>query len=608
MQLRFGGVGLLLAVVSAGALAAAGSRAPTGIPAIQGASHLSPLLGRRVTVDGVVTALRNDGFYLQDQRGDGDPATSDGIFVEAAGVEVGRGDRVRVEATVAERPGGGPPAGLLVTGLVDVRRLSVRSRGERLPSPVRLGAGDRPLPRQIIAPEELPVDLRDTTQVRGNRFTPATDVLDYLEALEGMLVVVPRPTALGPSEHRSGGRADAFVHPDLGPRHARSHERTTPGGILLRSGPDNRGDQNADRIRIAYHPLTAGGGFPALATGDRLADVTGVLEYAYGAFQVSTISPVRVEARSGWTPEVTALRRAADAVTIATYNVLNLSSDSSDRRQRELLGAQIARALGAPDIVALQEIQDASGERDDGAVDGGPTLAALVAAVRGAGGPAYAYVEVAPVNGRPGGVPGGNIRNAFLYDTARVRLVAHRSLSAEALAAADAPDPAAFAGSRDPLEAVFVIGGERLVVVNNHLTSRFGSTPVFGAVQPWVEAGEAEREAQARALHAYVAALTRRNCGARVVVLGDMNTFETTDDLASLLPGSAPILVNLLPRVDHAQRYSYIFEGNSQVLDHIFVTPSLAQEAEIDVVHLNTDFPGATRASDHDPVVARFRW
>ena len=608
MQLRFGGVGLLLAVGSVGVPAAAGSGPPTAIPAIQGASHLSPLLGRRVTVEGVVTARRNDGFHLQDQRGDGDPATSDGIFVEGEGAAVVRGDRVRLEATVAERPGGGPAAGLTVTRLIEVGPLSVVSRGEPLPAPVRLGAGDRPFPRQIMSPEELPVDLRDPAQVRGNRFTPGTDVLDYLEALEGMLVSLPRPTALGPSEHRSRGRADVFVLPDPGPRHTRSHERTSPGGILLRSGPDNRGNQNTDRIRLAFDPVTAGGVFPALATGDRLADVTGVLDYAYGAFQVSTTSPVRVEARPDWTPEVTTLGRAPDAVTVATYNVLNLSPDSSDRRQRELLGAQVAGALGAPDIVALQEIQDESGERDDGAVDGRPTLAALVAAVRRAGGPAYAYLEAAPVDGRPGGVPGGNIRNAFLYDTARVRLVSYRPLTAEALAAADAPDPGAFAESRDPLEAVFAIGRERLVVINNHLTSRFGSTPVFGAVQPWVEAGEAEREAQARALHAYVAALIRRNGAARVVVLGDMNTFETTDDLASLLPGSPPLLVNLVPRVEQAQRYTYIFEGNSQVLDHVFVTPSLADRAEIDVVHLNADFPAATPASDHDPVVARFRW
>jgi predicted extracellular nuclease len=359
---------------------------------------------------------------------------------------------------------------------------------------------------------------------------------------------------------------------------------------------------------VAFDPAMWEGPFPLLATGDRLGDVTGVVDYEYGAFQLTAVAPVRVELASTWRPETTALRRGRGRLTVATYNVLNLSPDSSDERQRTLLGAQIARALGAPDIVALQEIQDESGERDDGAVDGRPTLAALARAIREAGGPTYAFVEVAPENGRPGGVPGGNIRNAFLYDPRRVMLRSHRALTPDVLRAAGAPRPDAFAQSRDPLEAVLTLAGRRVVVINNHLTSRFGSTPVFGAVQPWVQAGEAEREAQARALHAYVARLVSADTDARVIVLGDMNTFEETDDLASILPGSAPVLLPLIPRVPEPQRYSYIFEGNSQVLDHIFVSSRLAVGAEIDVVHLNADFPAEVPASDHDPVVARFQW
>jgi predicted extracellular nuclease len=264
--------------------------------------------------------------------------------------------------------------------------------------------------------------------------------------------------------------------------------------------------------------------------------------------------------------------------------------------------------LRSPDIVAMQEIQDASGERDDGVTDAGPTLAALASAVRRAGGPAYAHVDVAPANGRPGGVPGGNIRNAFFYDTSRVRMLSHRALAPEVLAAAGAPDPATFAESRDPLEAVFEFRGRRVVAINNHLTSRFGSTPVFGAVQPWRQEGEGEREAQVRALHAYVASLLRQDPNARIVVLGDMNTFEFTDDLAAILPGEPPLLTNLALRLADSRRYSYNFEGNSQLLDHIFASPALAGRAEVETVHLNIDFPSEIAASDHDPLLARFRW
>lgn len=579
------------------------------ISRIQGASHLSPLLGREVTTEGVVTALPAEGFYLQDPVGDGDPATSEGILVETwRRGTVGVGDRIRIVGTVAEGAPDGPPAGLRVTRLTQPSAVEVLTRGNRLPPPVVVGAGGLSIPRTaVISPGDLPVDLRDTAQVRLNQFTPDTDVLDFFEALEGMRVTLRRPTALSPTESRGGGRSDFFAHPDAGPGADHRHVRTAAGGVLLRSGPDNLGDQNPDRLRIAFNPMLSREGAPILAVGDRIGDVTGVMEYAYGAFQVSPVAPVTVPGRSRWRREVTTLARSPSRLTIATYNVLNLSADSTDDRQRTDLASQIVRALRAPDILALQEIQDSTGEQDDGVVDARPTLHALASAVIAAGGPTYAYLDVPPVDKRPGGAPGGNIRNAFLYDSARVKLVSYRSLTPPILAAAAAPDPAAFAESRDPLEAVFEFSGRRIIAINNHLTSRYGSTPVFGAVQPWVQAGEAERESQVRALRAYVSGLVDVDPGAHVVVLGDMNTFELSDDLSAILSGASPLLANLISRVAQPERYTYNFEGNSQTLDHIFVTQNLAATAEVDVVHLNVDFPAERPASDHDPVIAGFR-
>ena len=608
MKVRTVVAGTLL--VALGAAGRGWRTEPTPISRIQGASHLSPLLGRQVTTEGVVTALVESGFYLQDPAGDGDSATSDAIFVETQPRgAVGVGDRIRVVGTVAESASVGPPAGLRVTRLTQLSALAVLSRENPLPRPVIIGAGGLSIPRTtVIAPAELPVDLRDSAQVRLNRFTPDTDALDFFEALEGMLVTLRSPVALSPTERRGPGRSDFFAYPDAGPAAEDRHLRTAAGGVLLRSGPDNLGNQNPDRLRIVFDPLLYRERAPVLAVGDRLGDITGVMDYAYGAFQVSPIAPVAVIARSGWRREVTAIERSPARLTIATYNVLNLSADSTDELQRTGLASQIARALRAPDILALQEIQDSSGELDDGVVDARPTLRALGRAVIAAGGPAYAYLDVPPADKRPGGAPGGNIRNAFFYDSARVKLVSCRSLTPAILAAAAAPDPAAFADSRDPLEAVFEFSGRRITAINNHLTSRYGSTPVFGAVQPWVQAGEAEREAQVRALRAYVVSLVGADPGAQVVVLGDMNTFETSDDLSEILPGAPPLLTNLLTEVAQPERYSYIFEGNSQALDHIFVTRNLAAAAEADVVHLNVDFPADHPASDHDPVVAGFRW
>lgn len=572
------------------------------ISRIQGAAHLSPLIGRLVVTEGVVTAATSEGFYLQDPAGDGDAATSEGIFVEVLPDPVPApaavGDRIRLRATVVEAASAGSPEGLRVTHLAQPKTIEVISHDHRLPAPVVLGPAGRSIPRDRgISASELPVDLRDTAQVRRNRFNPDSDAVDFFESLEGMLVTVEHTTALSPSARRGGSRSDWFAGAD--PLDGRG--RTAAGGLLLH-------DQNFERLRIAFDPVLAGSDAPVVATGDRTGRVTGVLDYAYGAFQLRPTGPVVVTARSGWCPEVTSLAKAKDRLTVASYNTLNLSADSSDDRQRQRLADQIVRSLGAPDILALQEIQDSSGERDDGVVDGRPTLRALAAAVTAAGGPDYAFVEVPPVNGRPGGAPGGNIRNAFLYDTARVRLLSHRSLSSDVFATAGVADPSAFAESRDPLEAIFEFRGRRIVAINNHLTSRYGSTPVFGAVQPWVQAGESERGAQARALRAYVGGFLRREPDARVIVLGDMNTFDFSDELSVLLPGEPRVLTNLVSRIEPKQRYTYVFEGNSQTLDHIFVTANLASSAEVDIVHLNTDFASETEASDHDPVVSRFRW
>jgi predicted extracellular nuclease len=64
----------------------------------------------------------------------------------------------------------------------------------------------------------------------------------------------------------------------------------------------------------------------------------------------------------------------------------------------------------------------------------------------------------------------------------------------------------------------------------------------------------------------------------------------------------------VLARAVDDDRYSYIFQGNSQLIDHVFVTTNLLNGAELDFVHINVDFPtvAAVEASDHDPVVARF--
>jgi Ca2+-binding RTX toxin-like protein len=104
--------------------------------------------------------------------------------------------------------------------------------------------------------------------------------------------------------------------------------------------------------------------------------------------------------------------------------------------------------------------------------------------------------------------------------------------------------------------------------------------------------------------------LLDEDSSAKIIVLGDLNDFEFSPPLDVLTDGGA--LTSLIGTAPTNDRYSFNFDGNSQVLDHILVSPALLPDSQADFVHLNIDFPAKTgtadeRSSDHDPVVARFK-
>ncbi len=582
------------------------------IPGIQGQGHVSPLLGERVATRGVVTAITGPGFHLQDPDGDGEPATSDAIVVAGGGETPSVGDRVRVTGRVGEhRPGGEETANLTVTRL-EAEELEVLAGGAPLPEPVRLGSGGRIPPQvRVIGDDELPVDLSDPEAAAENEFDPDTEGIDYYESLEAMRVTVPDPVAVSPTAtFDDGASAEVFTLVEDGAHVTPDDARTDRGGLLLQPHPDNRGDQNPERVQLQFEAGLYPAPVPTLAVGDGLGDATGVLGYGFGNFEVLVTGELPIQP-SDLEVETTEISGGDGVLTLGVYNVLNMNPLPETDARRARLARQIVDHLDSPDVLALQEIQDENGTRGgegDTEADATATLDALVEAVVAAGGPRYEHADVAPAPNSTGGVPGGNIRNAFLYDPDRVRLTELRLLDREALAAAGASDPGAFDGSRRPLAATFDVGGRPLTVVSHHGTSRFGSTPVFGAVQPFVQAGEEAREAQARALHDWVDARLREEPDARIAVVGDFNTFEFTDDLTRILPsggGGETVLYNLMRDVAPGERYTYVFEGNSQALDHAFVTEALRQGAELDPVHVNAEFPEDRRASDHEPLVVR---
>lgn len=344
-----------------------------------------------------------------------------------------------------------------------------------------------------------------------------------------------------------------------------------------------------------------------------------------------TVAPSFID--GGLLREIAEVDAGADRLTVANYNVENLDPTDGEARFAAI-AAQIVNNLLAPDIVALQEVQDNSGAANDGTTASDQTLAMLVEAIRNTptagAGPQYTAFDVAPVDGSVGGEPAGNIRTAYLYKADRVSLIAG-TLGAGGSTDATAPalddqgklslslspglvDPtnAAFAGSRKPLAAVFEFNGHRLVTVNNHWSSKGGSSPILGRTQPFINGSEDQRLAQAQVVRSFVEALVAQDAQAKVLVLGDLNEFTVNAPVQVLTAAGSdgePLMVDLADALiaEETERYSYVFEGNSQSLDHILATRSLVAPAvapQFDAVHINAEFPD--QISDHDPDLASF--
>ena len=564
---------------------------------IQGRSHISPSRGKRVTTTGIVTAADTDGFYLQDPAGDGDPDTSDGIFVFTRRTPaVVPGDEIRVRGAVTEfQPGGATTNNLTITQITRPRIIRL-SRRNRLPAPVVLGTGGRVPPERIIDNDGFTV------------FDPGEDGIDFYETLEGMRVTVRDAVAVSPTS-RFG---EIFVR-----ARGTLSESLSPRGTLT-IGP---GDFNPERIQIdddfGLSPMAT----PHVNVGDSLGDVTGVMSYGFGNYEVRFTEKFR-PTPGRLKPETTRLGAGRGYLTIATFNVLNLDPNDADgdtdvaSGRFDAVAALIARNLRYPDIIALQEVQDNDGSAKTGVKAADATLRLLVNRIAALGSVRYRFIDHPFIgDDTSGGEPGGNIRVAFLYNPARVELIPGSVATVTNPADQRTNPKNPFFDSRLPLAAAFrprAPGRASVTVVNNHFNSKRGSSPLFGRVQPFTErqedpsvnGGVEHRRRQARAVRDFVARRLAAQKDAHVVVLGDFNEFAFVSPL-KVLEGRLHNLTRALPA---NERYTYIFEGNAQSLDHILVSPSLKASAEVDIVHVNAEFAEtAARASDHDPIVVRLR-
>ncbi|MER8236684.1 endonuclease/exonuclease/phosphatase family protein [Streptomyces sp. NPDC094049] len=589
--------GLLGGSSSAAADTAAGVR----VHDIQGTTRTSPLVGQQVTgVTGIVTGVRtygSRGFWIQDPEADDNPATSEGVFVFTSSVPtVAVGDAVSVNGTVTEYVPGGLASGNQSLTQLSRPVVTVLSKDNPVPAPVTISAWSVP---DRYAPEGDPAA---GGSVNGLTLNPKKYALDYYESLEGTNVRI--------GSSRVVGATDPYA--ELWVTVKPWENRNVRGGTVYGSYDS----QNTGRLQIQSLTPLAQQPFPVANVGDRLTGTTeGPLDFnQFGGYTLTARTLGTVVDR-GLERETTA-KQHRNELAVATYNVENL--DPGDPQTKfDALAKAVVENLSAPDVIALEEIQDDNGAKNDGTVSAEQTVKKFTDAIVAAGGPAYAWRSIAPENNKDGGEPGGNIRQVFLFNPERVSFtdraggdattptgVTGTKGRAALTLSPGRVDPAntAWESSRKPLAGEFVFRGRTVFVIANHFGSKGGDESIVSHHQPPNRSSEAKRLLQAQSVNTFVKQILAVEKQADVLVLGDINDFEFSGTTKALTDGGALYpAVKSLPR---GERYSYVYQGNSQVLDQILTSPGV-RHFTYDSVHINAEF--ADQNSDHDPQVLRFR-
>jgi predicted extracellular nuclease len=579
----------------------------TTIQDVQGDGFISPLKGSTVDkVAGVVTATRTTGssrgFWIQEPSPDlARTSASSGVFVFSSTATVSVGDAVLVSGKVSDFYPLASGETLATTSSLSITEIAPTtvttiSKGNPVPAPLVLTPTTVPTPYAASAPDGNVESIATVD--------PTRDAQEFFEAHEGMLIAVQDARIIGPGKPQFG---EIYVTD-------KPSEQSTPRGGSYIGSYDTL---PVGRLLVA--PVN--GVVPPGNVGDELVGTTsGPVDWStFGGYDLA--ANVVGSYQDNHLAGTVATAQAADQLAVATYNVENLApSDPQSKFDR--LGAGVVTNLKSPDVISVEEIQDNDGATDDGVVAADQTLAKLIAAISAAGGPAYQSSEIDPVNDADGGQPGGNIRVVFLYNPARVTFVARAggdsTTAVSVVAGTDGtpeltaspgrvdPTNDAWTDSRKPLAGEFVFNGNKVIVVGNHFDSKGGDQDTEGRYQPPARSSEIQRNKQATVLNGFVKAILAVDPRANIVLAGDFNDYQFAPAISTLTDNGATLTdeINTLPV---NERYTYVFNGVSQVLDHIFVSKPLSDAGAVayDVIHVNSEF--SAQASDHDPQVVRIR-
>jgi len=585
---------------------------------IQGTAARSPFTGEVVTTRAVVTARKSNGIFIQtpDDAVDRDPGSSEGIFVFTGTVPAANltpGTLVSVTGRVIEFVPAAEPSSAPLTEIGESPSIEVRGVGTTLPAPVELRPSD-------VAPG-------------GGH--------EQLERLEGMRVRIRSLTMVGPTlggvtESSASGSSNGVFY---GVLTGMARPFREPGidvrTLLPVAAPCcvPRFDGNPERIRVDSDGQPGAAAINA-ATGTVVENLVGPLDYGFQSYTILPDPSLPPSVTPAPAPGV-ARAWGFNEYSIASFNLQRFYDSTDDTAiadvvlttaafQRRLTKASlyIRRLMFLPAIVGVQEVENLA------------TLQALAATLnRDARDarelkPRYeAYLE-------EGNDPGG-IDVGFLVDRARVEVLQvtqqgradsfRNPVNGRSELLNDRPPLVLRArvlgpGGVNPLITVIVIHLRSLIDIEHHSD---------GARV------RAKRAAQAEFLAALIDRRLRDDPSEQILAIGDVNAFEFSDgfvDVVGTIAGRPaprdqviaptrdaldPDLVNLLDFTPADQRYSYVFDGSAQTLDHMLVSESLlARVAEFVHVRGNADSPeiwrsDATRPeriSDHDAALIYLRF
>lgn len=599
---------------------------------IQGPGNASPVVGTTVLTRGIVTARKSNGFFLQSPGADGDPGTSEGVFVftsAAPPVEATVGNDLTVKGTVSEFVPSADPLQPPTTELVGPTGYVVNQTGMALPSPIEITPADT---------------------------DPAGDI-EQLEKLEGMRVRAASLTVVAPTQGTTNepnatgttngvfygvltGIARPFREPGI------QANNPPPSGSGVTIPPVPRFDGNPERLRVDSDGQPGAAAID-VATGALVTDVVGVLDYGFRTYTILPDPGTPPGVSGGMTPTAVP-EPTSQELTIGSYNLERFFDTTNDAgisdpvltptafaNRLKKASLAIRDYLRAPDVLGVVEMENLT------------TLQALASQISAdalaAGQPDPLYASYLVEGNDSGGIDVG-----FLVKTApvvgatprvTVNAVVQEGLT-DTYVDPNTGNPALL-NDRPPLRLDAVINHANgatfpVTVIVNHLRSLndIDNEAPSGSGTEGTRV-RAKRRAQAEFLANLVQARQTGNPNERIVLVGDFNAFEVNDGLVDVMgtilgtPTPAgqvaaasadlvnPDLVNLGTLAPAAEQYSYSFDGNAQTIDHVLVNQAMwmaTASRRIAHARIDADFPESARSSastpvrlsDHDPVVAGF--